>query len=97
MRSWPALILAPVFALTSITLGYALVTPACEHGHTALLHASTLVFLGACVALTAVSWRVQRAAPGDFVPLVATGTGALFSLVVLLQWLAQFVVPACTS
>jgi hypothetical protein len=97
MRSWPALLLAPVLALTSITLGYALVTPACEHGHTWMLHASTAAFLAVCIALTAVSWRALRTARGEFVPLIATWTGALFSLVVLLQGLAQFMVPPCTS
>ena len=94
-RTWPALILAPVFALTSLSLGYALVTPACNGGHLWLLHASTLLFLALSVASTIGAWLSLQAARREFLPLVSTWSGAFFSMLIVVQWLALFVVSPC--
>jgi len=91
MRAWPALILAPLIALGSISLGYALVTPACERGLMWLLHAVILSSLGMALATTALARREKDA----FLSLVATWCGAFFSLLIAVQWLAQFVVTPC--
>jgi hypothetical protein len=91
MRTWPALILAPLIALASISLGYALVTPACERGAVWVLHAVILGSLVLSLAATALAWGEKK----EFLGLVATWCGALFSLVIAVQWLAQFVVTPC--
>jgi hypothetical protein len=89
--SWPALLLAPVFALASVALGYALVTPACERAQVWPLHAAVLVFFVLCAASTLAAWRAPRA----FLPRVATWCGAFSTAVILLQWTALFIVPPC--
>jgi hypothetical protein len=96
-RLWPALILAPLFALASISFGYMLATPACRTGHGWLLHASVLFFLALNVATTGLAWTALAAARREFLPLVATWVGAFFSLVVAAQWLAVLFIPPCQS
>ena len=95
MRTWPALIAAPLFALASIGFGYALATPACQHDRTWLLHASSLVFLLACLATTLMAWAALRVARREFMPLVSFWSGAFFSAVVAAQWMAVFVLSPC--
>jgi hypothetical protein len=95
MRAWPALILAPVFALAAQIIAYALVTPACHYGKAWPLHLSFFLFFALCVA-TAFSARLSlRAAHREFLPLAAMWSGAFFSLVVLAQWVAMFIVSPC--
>jgi len=97
MRIWPALLLAPVLALSSITLGYALITPACAHGEEWLLHAVTLACLAVALLSTFAAWDEKaRSTKDPFLPLVASWTGAFFSLVIAGQWLAQLILPPCT-
>lgn len=91
MRTWPALILAPLIALGSLSLGYALVTPACERGMLWALHAVMLGSLLVAVLSTAWAWPLKK----DFLGLLAIGSGAFFSLLIAVQWLAQFVVTPC--
>jgi hypothetical protein len=95
MRLWPALVLAPLFALASISLGYALVTPACETSRTWIVHASALVFLCLSLATTGLAWSTLASARREFLPLVATGTGAFFSAVIAAQWVAVFLIAPC--
>ena len=94
-RAWPALILAPLFALASISLGYALITPACEHSRIWFLHAAILLLLALSVASTIGAWASLQAARRAFLPLVSTWSGAFFSALILLQWLALFVLTPC--
>jgi hypothetical protein len=93
-RTWPALLLAPVFALASIGFGYALVSPACERGQAWLLQVSTLSFLALCIASTLLAWRSMRGHSG-LLPLISTWNGIFFSAVVLLQWAAQLILWPC--
>jgi hypothetical protein len=95
MRLWPALILAPLFALAAASLGYALATPACARAMGWLLHLSFAVFLALSLAATAVAWRALAGARREFLPLVASGVGAFFSVVIAAQWVAAFVLPPC--
>ena len=95
MRLWPALILAPLFALSALTLGYALATPACERSIGWLLHVPFAVFLLMAAATTMLAWRALGSARREFLPLVATGTGAFFSLVIVAQWAAVFILQPC--
>jgi len=95
MRLWPSLILAPLFALASLTLGYELATPACERSMVWLLHVSFFVFLLLSAAATAAAWQALAGARREFLPLVATGVGGFFSAVIAAQWLAVFLIPPC--
>jgi hypothetical protein len=97
MRFWPALVLAPLFALSSISLGYALVTPACEHSRAWLLHLAIFVFLVLAAWTTAAARGALSRARHEILPLVATWTGAFFSAVIAAQWLAVLFIDPCTS
>ena len=94
-RTWPALILAPLFALASVGVGYALVTPACQRSTAWMLHVAIAVFFVLSAASALSAWFSLQAARRAFLPLVSTCSGALFSLVILLQWVAMFIVPPC--
>ena len=93
MRAWPALVLAPLMALASISLGYALVTPACAKGIGWTLHALILGSLVLSLATTLLAWTERR----EFLGLVAVWCGAFFSLVIAMQWVAQLFVTPCMS
>ena len=93
--TWPALLLAPVFALASVALGYALVTPACEHARAWPVHAAVLVFLLLTLVSTLAAWRALQLTRRELLPLVATWAGAFSCGVILLQWIALFIVPPC--
>jgi hypothetical protein len=95
IRLWPALLIAPLAALASISLGYALVTPACDYARPWMLHASTLFFLALTLAMTALAWTALATARREFLPLVSTWTGAFSSLVIAGQWLAVLLIPPC--
>ena len=95
IRLWPALLIAPLIALTSISLGYALVTPACDYARPWLLHASTIFFLLLTVGTTALAWMALAEARREFLPLVAMWSGAFSSLVIAGQWLAVLLIPPC--
>jgi hypothetical protein len=97
MRLWPALILAPLFALSSISLGYALVTPACQGSQTWLLHVATLLFLALSATATFFAWTALAGARREFLPLLATWTGGFFSAVIAAQWLAILFINPCMS
>jgi hypothetical protein len=108
MRSWPALLLSPTLLLGAQTLAYALATPACARQNEALLLAS----LFGCLVLSLVftlmaAWRASRLAPAlredasaerpHFVAVVATGVGALSSLVIAAMWIGPIVLSPCAS
>ena len=93
--SWPALLLAPVLALAAIALGYALVTPACERSQAWLLHAAMLVLFLLCTASTLGAWRSLQSARRELLARISTWSGTFFCAVILLQWIALFIVPPC--
>jgi hypothetical protein len=95
MRVWPALLVAPILALVSIGLGYALVDPACSAGGQAMLHAAILIPLLLAIACTAIAYRDRRSPRDPFLSLVATGVGAFFSLVIAAQWATQLFLSPC--
>ena len=96
-RIWPALLVAPLLALAALTAGYALATPACERSLHWLLHVPFVLFLAASIGTTALAWRALASARREFLPLVATWSGAFFSAVIAAQWLAVFLIPPCMS
>ena len=95
MRIWPALIVAPLLALLSIGLGYALVPPACSvHGQW-MLHALLLGSLVVSLVTTGLAFADMPRHPDPFLPLVASWVGGFFSLVIAAQWATQLFISPC--
>jgi hypothetical protein len=97
MRVWPALIAAPLLALLSISLGYALVPAACGAQKEWLLLGLIAVCLVLCLLSTAIAYSDLARHKDAFLPLVATWCGAFFSLVVAAQGMARLFLSPCTS
>ena len=57
MRSWPALLLAPLIALADLSAIYALVTPACMRQDRSGLHVVAVAALLIVLALTLLAWH----------------------------------------
>jgi hypothetical protein len=95
VKAWPALILAPLFALAGQVVAYALVTPACQHARVWPLHLVFFVSLALCLATTAGAWAALRGARREFLPLAAVWSGVFFSAVVLAHWVALLVLTPC--
>ncbi|HWI36501.1 MAG TPA: hypothetical protein VNU64_08610 [Burkholderiales bacterium] len=95
MRAWPALILAPAFALAAQLIAYALVTPACQYAKAWPMHLSFFLFFALCAATALGAWGSLRTAQREFLPLAAVWSGVFFSVVVLVQWVAMFIVSPC--
>jgi len=60
LRSWPALLLAPLIALADLSVVYSLVTPACMRQDRSGLHAVAAASLVIVLALTMLAWRAWR-------------------------------------
>ena len=60
MRTWFALLGAPVLALADQSVSYATVGWSCAHQHTLVAHAIHGMFLGAVVIGTLLAWRLWR-------------------------------------
>ena len=108
MRAWPAILLAPLLALASISAGYGLVSWACRLNHPMVLHASTAVFLVLTIITAIYGWSEWRRTGGGygadrgdagqragFLALIAMGSGLFFSLVIVAQWVTLLLVPVC--
>jgi len=108
MKLWIALLGVPFLALLAEGINYALVTPACHrHSLDALMGVSIVVFTCCCSA-TFLAWRCfyreRDKRPTDagglsiqtrFLPFVATLVGSFFSIVVVVMWIPQWLLPAC--
>jgi hypothetical protein len=111
MKNWPALLLAPSLALANLAITYALVTPSCARQGKLALKIVSAVTLLVCAVLTVQAWRNWKGqgggdadAPRDgarlrprFVALVAAMAGALSCLVVIAQWIPQWVLSPCAN
>lgn len=60
MLSWPALLVAPLVALSQLSIAYSLVTPACGRQDRSSLHAVAIVALLLVLAMTAMAWLAWR-------------------------------------
>jgi hypothetical protein len=65
MPIWPALLLAPLAALTEQSIVYALSTPTCQTQREAWLHAVPLVFLALTLVFTVMAWAESRRLRGS--------------------------------
>ena len=79
MLSWPALLIAPLVALSQLSIAFSLVGPACEGQNRTVLHAISAVSVLLVVVLTAMAWQgwrqhVRSAVAGDAaLPAVTRG------------------------
>lgn len=105
---WLALLVAPSLALLNLSVVYALVVPACEGQNTLPLHIFSVATLLLCLLFTFMAWhqwRQHAASPDapeddapvrkDFLSAVAALTGLLSALVIVAQWIPQWVLSPC--
>jgi hypothetical protein len=108
MRSWPALLIAPLLALGDQTVAYALAEWGCEKVHPAAGHFSHAAFFILAVLLTwmaATTLRRAGEAPREdalasrpaFVAKMGLLVGALSALVIAGMWIAQGMLSPCFS
>ncbi len=104
MRIFLGLILAPSLALGCQSLMLALVAPACSDQTRVGLHAVAAVFLAVTVLLALASARgagVHGAEGGPvatrrFLGACATAVASLSALVILMMWVAAWVLSPCS-
>jgi hypothetical protein len=108
MRTWFALLGAPLLALANQSVSYATVGWSCAHQYPHVLHVIHGVFLAAIVIGTLAAWRLwsgtrlagaQEEAPArrHFLAGLAAASGALSALVVGAMWLPVWVLGPCLS
>lgn len=103
-----AVFLGPAAALGDLQIAYMLVAPACEAGTTLPLHLVHAAMLAVAIAGGASGWLALRlvgpgrphgdagrAARSRFLALLGMLLSALFALVVVAQWLGDFVLSPC--
>jgi len=108
MKTWPALVLAPLLALADQGVAYALVPWSCANQKIVPLHAVHMVFLLAALAATLPAWRafsLTRGQPksdegesGDRMPFLALSgvvVGLLSAAVIAAMWLPVWVLSPC--
>lgn len=96
MKSWPALIGAPLAALAAVTFGYAAVGRACERDAMWIVHFCMALPLALSIAATVSAYLAfSRATTREMLPLIATWNGAFFSLVIAAQWMAVLFLKPC--
>jgi hypothetical protein len=60
MLSWPALLVAPLLALTQLSIAYSIVDVSCETQSRAALHAVAALFVVLVAITVAMAWRGWR-------------------------------------
>ena len=108
MRTWLALLVAPILALTDQSVAYATVGWACANQQTIAVHAVHIVFLVAVVAATVAARQLAREtaatksrgeadARRHFLAGLATASGALSALTIVAMWIPAWMLGACLS
>jgi hypothetical protein len=108
MRTWLALLVAPILALADQSVAYATVGWACANQQAIAVHAVHIVFLVAVVAATFAAWQRMRetaamksggeATPRrHFLAGLATASGALSALAIVAMWIPAWVLGACLA
>lgn len=105
---WAGLLAAPLAFLLNLQISYMLVPWACSTGHTSWLHVASfgsllLALLGAFIAWrnwqkSGRGWRSEgggAVARSRFMAVVGLMNGGLFSLIILAQWAANFIIGPC--
>jgi hypothetical protein len=108
MRTWPAVILAPLLALIDQSVAYAMVPWACSHQAPGVLNAVHATFLVATLLTLVPAWRRLQpgAAPSarnpelerrHFFALVGVLSAAFSALVIVAMWIPQWFIGPCVS
>jgi hypothetical protein len=113
MRIWLALLAAPSLALACQSIMYALVTPSCSVQTRIAIHVVAFACLAASLFFTLLAraqWQALHAgAPSEdsdgadrptsrrFLAITATAVGSISSLVILMMWVAAWVLSPCWS
>jgi hypothetical protein len=106
--SWPALLLAPIFALADQSVAYSLLEWSCKVQKPFVPHMAHAVFLLLTLVTIAMAWPRWRNRPpekredaGDEATrrstfgVMATLVGALSALVIVAMWYPHFVLSPC--
>jgi hypothetical protein len=110
MKIFLALIGTPLLALTNLSIAYALATPSCRNQTLLWLHGVCAASFVLCLIATAIAWIMwfQQGGPSGvdkdqggttyrFLCGLSSMTGTLFTLVVLGQWIAIWILSPCTQ
>jgi tellurite resistance protein TehA-like permease len=106
MRIWIALLVAPLLALTDLTISFATVSWSCAHQNAIAMHVVHAAFFAATLACAAAAWMQWRegvSATGEtpaqvhFLGGIGMASATLSSLVVLAMWMPVWVVASCIS
>jgi hypothetical protein len=104
MRTWPALLLAPVLALADQVVAFAIVGWACARGEPIIVHVVHVAFFVAAAATLPSAWqawktsRKRRAAASEresFLAGLAVGSAALSTLVIAAMSLPTWLIAPC--
>ena len=108
---WYGVLVPPLAMLMNVNLGYALVVWSCAAGSRVLLHAEIAVLVLLSLSGGFVAHREWRqhggggqaddsggpAARTRFLGVLGMGSSALFTLILLWQWLANLFLTPCVS
>ena len=107
MRSWLALIVAPLLALLDQSVSFAAVDWACAHQNAIVVHAAHAVFLVLTVGTAVAAWQLWRepglAPAGEaparrrFVAGIAAAMAALSALTIAAMWIATWMLAPCVA
>jgi hypothetical protein len=105
---WPGVLLPPIVFLGALSLTYAYVPRACDAQRSAVLHWILVAALAVVLVTGVRSWREYRALgahlPGDhgtpderarFVALLGVLSSTFFSVAILAQGIAQWLLSPC--
>jgi ferric-dicitrate binding protein FerR (iron transport regulator) len=107
MRTWPALLLAPVLALADQSVAYAMVGWSCASQNHAASHWVHAAFLLATIATLVPAWRAHRTTRASagrprergsreaFTAQLALLVGALSAAMIGAMWIPQWVLSPC--
>jgi hypothetical protein len=108
MRTWFALLVAPILALTDQSVAYAMTGWACAHQQAVAVHGVHVLFLAATIAGTFAAWGLWRAtlpsktrnetlARRHFLAGLATASGALSALAIAAMWIPNWLLSPCLA
>ena len=108
MRTWFALLGAPLLALTDQTVAFALVHWACAHQGSWIVHLSHVVFLVIVAAAAGGAWMVwlettvvagtvEPTVPIHFLAGVATTVAALSATTIVAMWIPTWMISPCIA
>lgn len=106
MRTWLALLVAPMLALADQGVSYAAVGWTCARENALVGHGVHALFLAATIATAFAAWRVrvetraatdERDASRHFLAGVGIASAALACLVIVAMWIAHGWISPCNG